>query len=220
MADKPYAFGLFGVPVVYKKKNKHAPFPFFFWLFFRANSPRGAFLFRLVSGFYQNSLIFMDLKIIKYPNPTLRKKCEKVEEITPEIKKLGLDMIDIMLKNKGVGLAAPQVGELKRVIAVFTKKGPRIFINPKILKKSKKTEKMEEGCLCFPDLFFNIKRPKGVEFEALDEEGKKVTIKDEGFLARILQHEVDHLEGILFIDKIGFLRKLKLKKKLKSIAAN
>jgi peptide deformylase len=162
----------------------------------------------------------MDLNILKYPNQVLRKRCEEIKEITPEIKKLGSDMVDAMIKNKGVGLAAPQVGESKRMITVFTRKGPRIFINPKILKKSRATEKMEEGCLCFPGLFFEVKRARGVEFEALDEEGKNVRIKDDGFLARILQHETDHLDGILFIDKIGFLRKLKLRKKFKSIAAN
>jgi peptide deformylase len=159
----------------------------------------------------------MILNILKYPNPILRKKCEEIKEITPEIKRLGFDMVDTMIKNKGIGLAASQVGQLKRIITVYTKKGPRIFINPKILSKSNETDIAEEGCLCFPGIFFDVKRPKGVELEALDEEGNKIRIKDEEFLARILQHEVDHLEGIVFIDKIGFWGRLKLSSKIKNI---
>lgn len=159
----------------------------------------------------------MDLKIVKYPDPVLREKCGEIKEITPEIRQLGFDMIDAMLKSKGIGLAAPQVGESKRMITVFTRKGPKIFINPVIKSRTKSTEKIEEGCLCFPEIFLNIKRAKGIEFEALDEEGNKVQIKDDGFLARILQHEVDHLDGILFIDKIGFWEKFKIRKKIKNL---
>jgi len=159
----------------------------------------------------------MILKILTYPNPILRKKSEEIKEITPEIKKLGFDMVDTMIKNKGIGLAAPQVGELKRIITVYTRKGPRIFINPRILSSSKEVDIAEEGCLCLPGIFTDVKRPKGVEFEALDEEGRKVLINDEEFLARILQHEVDHLEGIIFIDKIGFWERMKLGRKIKEI---
>jgi peptide deformylase len=158
----------------------------------------------------------MILELVKYPDPLLRKKAQDIKEITPEIKKLGLDMVDTMIKNKGVGLAAQQVGELKRIITVYTRKGPKIFINPRILDRSKETEISEEGCLCLPGIFFNIKRPKTVNFQALDEEGRKVRINDEGFLARILQHETDHLDGILFIDKIGFWERLKLGRKIKN----
>jgi peptide deformylase len=159
----------------------------------------------------------MILKILTYPNPILRKKSEEIKEITPEIKKLGFDMVDTMIKNKGIGLAAPQVGELKRIITVYTRKGPRIFINPRILSSSKEVDIAEEGCLCLPGIFTDVERPKGVEFEALDEEGRKVLINDEEFLARILQHEVDHLEGIIFIDKIGFWERMKLGRKIKEI---
>jgi peptide deformylase len=159
----------------------------------------------------------MILELVKYPNSVLRKKAEEIKEITPEIKKLGFDMIDTMIKNKGVGLAAQQVGELKRIITAYTRQGPKIFINPKISAKSKEVKTEEEGCLCFPGIFLNVKRPKGVEFEALDEGGRKVMIKDEGFLARILQHESEHLDGIMFIDKISFWERLKLAKKIKNI---
>jgi len=161
-----------------------------------------------------------NLKIIKYPNSILRKKCEEVKEITDEIKKFCQDMIEIMILNHGVGLAASQVGELKRIIAVCPIqekeiKTPQIFINPKITKKSKKTEIDEEGCLSFPGLFLKIKRASEVEVEALDLEGKEVKIKANGYLARIFQHEIDHLNGILFIDRINFWQRLRLKLKLK-----
>ncbi len=153
----------------------------------------------------------MILEIKKFPAPILRKKCEGVKEVTEEIKNLGWDMVETMEENEGIGLAAPQVGELKRVIIVQMEKGPEVFINPKILKKTRETEIMEEGCLSFPGLFLKIKRAKGVEIEALDGAGEKVKIKAEGLPARIFQHEIDHLDGILFIDRISFWQRLKLK---------
>jgi peptide deformylase len=156
----------------------------------------------------------MILEIKKYPNPILRKKSEKVEKVTPEIKKLIEDMTEAMEKNDGVGLAAPQIGELKRIIVIKTNQGPKAFINPKILNKSRKTETLEEGCLSFPGLFLRIKRAKEIEIEAFDEKSKK--IKAEGILAKVLQHEIDHLDGILFIDKISFWQKLKIRNKLKN----
>jgi len=149
------------------------------------------------------------LKIIIYPNPILRKKCEEIKEVTEEIKNLGWDMVQTMEENQGIGLAAPQVGELKRVIVVQTEKGPKVFINPQIIKKSKEMDLGEEGCLSFPKLFLKIKRPKEVEIKAMDGDGRK--IKAEGLLARILQHEIDHLDGILFIDRISLWQKFKLK---------
>ncbi len=157
----------------------------------------------------------MILQIKKYSNSVLRKKCEKVKEITPEIKKLVEDMIETMKKEQGVGLAAPQVGVSKRVIIAETENGVKEFINPKILKKSKETEIMEEGCLSFPDLRLKIKRWKEVEIESLDGDGKK--IKTEGILARILQHEIDHLNGILFIDRISKLKRFRIRNKLKEL---
>jgi len=171
----------------------------------------------------------MNREIIKYPNPILRKKCEEVEKITPEIKKLIDDMIETMKKNDGVGLAAPQVGELKRIIAVHLVKErtseekvevePRVFINPKIVKKSKEDELEEEGCLSFPGLWLKIKRAKEVEVEALNEKGEKIHLKAQGLPARILQHEIDHLDGILFVDRINFWQKLKIRSKLRAPAA-
>ncbi len=147
-------------------------------------------------------------KIVKYPNPILRKKATEVKELSEEIKKLAGDMIEIMIESQGIGLAAPQIGESKRIIVVQMEKGPQVFINPKIIAKSKEKALMEEGCLCFPKLFLEIKRAKKVQIEAVTIAGEKVRIEAEGLLAHIFQHEVDHLDGILFIDRVSFSRKL------------
>jgi peptide deformylase len=160
----------------------------------------------------------MNKEIIKYPNPILRKKSEEVKEVTEDIKKFGQDMIQTMMEKDGIGLAAPQVGELKRIIVVYpirersleekAKRTPQVFINPKIIKKSKDSLIDEEGCLSLPELFLKIKRAKEVEIEALNERGEKIKIKTEGLPARVFQHEIDHLDGILFIDRISFFQKL------------
>ena len=162
----------------------------------------------------------MILPIKKYPDPVLRKKCQEVKELTEEIKKLGLDMLETMIVNQGVGLAAPQVGELKRIIVVhpilkrtpeeIAARTPQVFINPKIIKKSRETIIEEEGCLSFPNLFLKIRRAKEVEIEALNENGEKIHFKVEGLAARVFQHEIDHLDGILFIDRLSFWQKLKI----------
>jgi len=157
----------------------------------------------------------MGLDIKKYPNSILRKKCKRVKEVTPDIKQLINDMIATMQKNNGVGLAAPQVGVSKRIIVAQTDYGPKAFINPEIIKKTKEKEIIEEGCLSFPDLWLKVERAKGVEITALDGNGNKT--KAEGLLSIILQHEIDHLGGILFIDRISFWQRLKIRKKLKEI---
>ena len=165
------------------------------------------------------------LEIKKYPDSVLRKKAEKVKEITPEIRKLALDMIEAMNQDQGIGFAAPQVGELKRIITVYliqeggdkSKLMPLILINPKIIKKSRKTEMGEEGCLSFPNLFLKIKRAKEIEIEAQNEEGKNISFRAKGLPARVIQHEIDHLDGILFIDKISFWQRRKIEKKFKKL---
>ncbi|MBI2041453.1 MAG: peptide deformylase [Candidatus Nealsonbacteria bacterium] len=150
-------------------------------------------------------------EIKKYPDPILRKRAKEVKEITSEIKKLAEDMIETMLKNErdGVGLAGPQVGVSMRIFIAQTENGPGVFINPKILKKSGKTEKMEEGCLSLPKIWLSVKRAKELEIEAIDINGKKIKTKAEGIFARILQHEIDHLNGILIIDKVNLWQKFK-----------
>ena len=152
----------------------------------------------------------MVLRIKKHPDPILGKRAKEVEEITDEIEKLASDMLETMYANQGVGLAASQVGVQKRVFVADTGSGPQVFINPKILKKYGK-EDSEEGCLSVPGDFLKIKRAKSLEVEALNLEGKKFKVKASGLLARAIQQEMDHLEGILIIDRLSFWKKLKRK---------
>jgi len=148
--------------------------------------------------------------IKKYPDPILRKKSEEVKEINEEVRRLIRDMFEIMYKNQGVGLAAPQIGVLKRIAVVDIGSGPQVFLNPKILKKKGK-EISEEGCLSVPGVFLRIKRAKEIEVEALNEEGESFRLRATDLLSRCLQQEIDHLNGILIIDRVSFWEKLKRK---------
>ena len=133
----------------------------------------------------------------------LRKKAREVEQVDDKIKELLQDMLETMHKYNGVGLAGPQVGILKRVIVIDLYDGeePLLLVNPKIVKTKGKQE-VEEGCLSFPNEFAKIIRPKEVVVEALNENGKKVKITAKDLLAQALSHEIDHLDGILFVDNI------------------
>lgn len=133
----------------------------------------------------------------------LRKKCKPVEVVDEKIKQLVDDMLDTMYKYNGVGLAAPQVGVLKRVVVIDIDdgNGPYVLINPEIIKEKGKQE-VDEGCLSFPNQFAKIIRPAEVTVKALDRNGKEYQIKAKELLAQAISHEVDHLEGILFVDKI------------------
>ena len=136
-------------------------------------------------------------------NPVLRKKSEKVKEINSQIKELVFDMIETMEKYDGLGLAAPQVGQSLRIIVV--KPAPHkesiALINPQIKKLSRRKEIMEEGCLSLPGIYLPIERSFKATVTALDVNGKSIKIKAKDILARAIQHEVDHLEGILIVDK-------------------
>ena len=153
----------------------------------------------------------MVLEIKKYPDPILRKKAREVKEIGREEKELIKEMLETMYRNQGVGLAAPQVGVLKRIVVVDVGEGPRVFINPKIIKKGGGKEVSEEGCLSVPGVFLRIKRWKEIEVEGLNENGEKVKVKARGLFARALQQEIDHLNGILILDRMSFWEKLKRK---------
>ncbi len=133
----------------------------------------------------------------------LRKTSREVEEVTDKIRELLDDMVETMHKYKGVGLAAPQVGILKRVIVIDLYDGeePLQLVNPKIIKAKGKQE-VEEGCLSFPNEYAKMVRPKEVTVEALDRDGKKVIITGKDLLAQALAHEIDHLNGILFVDNM------------------
>lgn len=133
----------------------------------------------------------------------LRKTSREVEEVTDKIRELLDDMVETMHKYNGVGLAAPQVGILKRVIVIDLYDGeePLQLVNPKIIKAKGKQE-VEEGCLSFPNEYAKMVRPKEVTVEALNRDGKKVIITGKDLLAQALAHEIDHLNGILFVDNM------------------
>ena len=133
----------------------------------------------------------------------LKKHAREVENIDERNQILIDDMIETMHHLNGVGLAAQQVGVLKRVVVIdlYDDNGPIVFINP-VIKKEKGEQECDEGCLSFPNQFAKIIRPKEVEVEALDREGKKFKLKAKGLLAQAISHEVDHLNGIVFVTKI------------------
>lgn len=147
------------------------------------------------------------LTIRVYPNEILRKKCKNVTDIGDEERRIFDDMIETMLENKGVGLAAPQVGILKNVIVAApkgTKDETYVFVNP-VITKSKGEVTDTEGCLSIPCASAEVTRAQKIWVEALDKEGKKIRFTAKDFLARIIQHEMDHLWGKLFLDHLGHL---------------
>lgn len=131
----------------------------------------------------------------------LRKRSREIETIDNKIRELAIDMVETMYKFDGVGLAAPQVGILKRMIVIDPGTGPKVLINP-VIKKASGKQTGEEGCLSFPNMFGNVDRPETLVVEAFDIDGKKIKIKAKDLEAVILSHEIDHLDGVLFIDKV------------------
>jgi len=164
-------------------------------------------------------------KIVTEPNKLLRQISKIVEKVGDEERVLMDDMLDTMYDASGIGLAAIQIGIPKRIIVMDisrdeNKKEPRYFINPVIKNKNEEKAKYEEGCLSVPDQFAEIERPNACEVEYLDYDGKKQLLKADGLLATCIQHEMDHLEGILFIDYLSKLKKSMIIKKLSKIKAN
>lgn len=167
----------------------------------------------------------MPLEIKKYPDPILKKKAEAIKEITPEIKELILKMKETMVDPEAIrgsvkegssaaGLAANQVGVLKRIIIVNFGKELKGFINPEIIRKSLRTNIAIEGCLSLPGLWLEIRRANWARVKALNEDGRPVEFRAEKFLARVFQHETDHLNGILFFEKQGLIKRLKTQRQL------
>jgi peptide deformylase len=158
-------------------------------------------------------------KILIEPNKLLRQISKKVEKVGKEEKKLMDDMLDSMYAANGIGLAAIQIGVPKRIIVMdiskeADNKKPMYFVNPVIQNKAEDKSIYEEGCLSVPDQFAEIERPSKCEIEYLDYDGEKKLLKAEGLLATCIQHEMDHLEGILFIDYLSKLKKSMIIKKL------
>jgi len=157
-------------------------------------------------------------KILTEPDPFLRQISYEVEKVDDEIRKLMDDMLETMYEAPGIGLAAIQVGAPKRVIVIDLskeeEKRPLYFVNPKVIVKSKNNSTYEEGCLSVPGQFAEVDRPNECHVSYLDYNGQKKELKAEGLLATCIQHEMDHLEGILFIDYLSKLKKNYIIKKL------
>jgi peptide deformylase len=142
--------------------------------------------------------------IITYGNSLLRKKSEQVVKVDADLQALIKDMFETLAREKGVGLAAVQVGHLLRVfITNATKDKPRVFINPEIIETSIEEDLYEEGCLSIPGINSDVTRPFGVKVQAYNEKERPFTLTCEDLLARVIQHEYDHLNGVLFIDRLN-----------------
>ncbi|MDE1940451.1 MAG: peptide deformylase [Alphaproteobacteria bacterium] len=150
--------------------------------------------------------------ILTAPDPRLKAVATDVEKVDGEIRKLADDMLETMYDADGIGLAAVQIGVAKRVVVMDLdqkdgKNKPQVFINPKIVWVSEETATFEEGCLSVPDIWEDVERPARIRAEYLDRDGKKQTVEADGLLADCLQHEMDHLNGVLFIDHLSRLKR-------------
>lgn len=158
--------------------------------------------------------------ILHYPNPKLRFKAEEVVDISAEIGVLIDDMFETMYEDNGVGLAATQIGILYRIAVMDVsenKNQPIVLINPKIIETSASKKKGPEGCLSVPGIMEKVERAEIVKVKALDRDGKEIEIEADDLLAVCIQHELDHLDGTLFIDHLSPLKKQLIKKKLKKL---
>ena len=161
----------------------------------------------------------MKRKILIEPDPILRKKCEPLEKVDDDIRKLMKDMLETMYDAPGIGLAAVQIGILKRLVVIDiskdkNKKDPLFLINPEIISKSESFSVYEEGCLSLPGQFAEVERPAECFLKYVDLSGKEKKLKADGLLSTCIQHEVDHLNGVLFIDYLSKLKKDMIIKKL------
>lgn len=144
------------------------------------------------------------LEIVTYGDEVLTTKAEKVHELGPEVASMASEMLETMLRGRGIGLAGPQVGKLLRLFVTQVEGDkPRVFINPEIVLTSQDEVNYEEGCLSLPGLYIDVKRPSSVKMQAWNEKGRPFTVEADGLLARVLLHEYDHLDGILFVDRVS-----------------
>ena len=162
------------------------------------------------------------LPILEYPDPRLRKKAKPVVTVDDDIKRLVDDMFETMIDSHGIGLAASQVDVHQRVIVMDLMEDgsqPRVFINPEIEVLNDTTEPYDEGCLSVPGFYETVARPSNVMISALDREGRSFKEKASGLLAICIQHEIDHLEGKLFVDYLSPLKRQIIRKKMKKKSA-
>lgn len=155
-------------------------------------------------------------------DPVLREEASDVESFDDDLRSLVRDMFETMYHAEGIGLAAPQIGLSKRVIVIDLRREDEpdarlALVNPKVVWSSRETDKATEGCLSIPGLEEVVQRPEAVHVEALDPEGNPVRVEADELFARALQHEIDHLDGVLFIDRISALKRRMLMKKWKKL---
>ena len=161
------------------------------------------------------------LPVLKYPHEILKTKAKPVQRVTDVERRLVLDMIETMYAESGVGLAANQVGVLKQIFVASADqvRGQElVFFNPVLTQKAGVVKEFE-GCLSVPEFYEPVKRSKTVTMRAMTLDGSTVEVKGEGLLSRIFQHEIDHLNGVLFVDRLGLLKSRRIKKKLTKRAA-
>ncbi|OPX29679.1 MAG: peptide deformylase [Candidatus Omnitrophica bacterium 4484_171] len=158
----------------------------------------------------------MKLRIHFWGEKILRRKCRRVKDVDDDIRMILGEMYSLMRVSDGIGLAANQAGVDLRLIVIQIKSNIFKLVNPKIIKREGSI-KIEEGCLSFPGITLGIKRAGKVWVSSLDENGSPIDIEADGILAVALQHEIDHINGVVFIDRVSFLERLKLKNKLKEI---
>ena len=154
------------------------------------------------------------LSVRLYGDPILRTMAARVREVTPEIRKIIADMTETMWHQVGIGLAAPQVGIGRRILVMDDGKGgAQVLINP-VIEQRRGTAREEEGCLSLPGIFAEVERSRWVRVSALDGEGRPYVLETGGLQARVIQHEMDHLDGILFIDHLPPVQRDRIKKKI------
>jgi peptide deformylase len=161
--------------------------------------------------------------LIILPDPVLRQVSKPIERVDVDLKRLADDMLETMYDAPGIGLAAIQIGVPRRMLVIDVsregeEKQPQVFINPEIIKSSDERSVYEEGCLSIPDYYAEVERPAVVTVRYLDREGKEQTAEADGLLATCLQHEIDHLNGVLFIDHISRLKREMVIKKFTKAA--
>jgi len=155
------------------------------------------------------------LKVRRYGDPTLRRRADSAGEITPETRRIVADMMETMYDEAGIGLAAPQIGVSVRLIVISDEsREARALVNPVIAEHGGEAT-AEEGCLSIPGVFAQVTRSAWARVEATDLEGRPVSILGRGLLARVLQHELDHLDGVLFIDRLDPVARDRIKRKIK-----
>jgi peptide deformylase len=161
-------------------------------------------------------------EILIVPDPRLKKECEPVTEVNDEIKTLLDDMLETMYAAPGIGLAAPQIGVMKRVVVMDVsddkdKPEPLKLINPEIIWESEETSIYQEGCLSIPEQYADVERPAEVGMRYMDENGETHEIEADGLLATCIQHEIDHLDGVLFTDYLSALKRNMILKKVQKL---